>query len=182
MKPNPWITHHSKTIFNNPWIELTEHDVTNPGGGKNLYGKVHFKNYALGVVALDEEMNTWLVGQWRYPLNAYSWEIPMGGGLLEHDRLDSAKKELKEETGITARNWKEVTKIHLPNSVSDEVGYGYLAQNLTFGETEFEETEDLEIKKLPFREAVQMCIDGEITDSLSVATILKLGRRLDSIS
>lgn len=170
---NPWITHSTTHIFDNPWIEVTEHNVTNPGGGLSLYGKVHFKNYALGILALDEEQNTWLVGQWRYPLNEYSWELPMGGGPLEEDRLYSAQKELQEETGIKAAEWSEITKIHLSNSVSDEVGYGYLAQGLTFGETAFEETEDLTIRKLPFAEAVRMCLIGEITDSLSVATILK---------
>jgi ADP-ribose pyrophosphatase len=169
---NPWITHSTTEIFDNPWIEVTEHDVTNPGGGKSLYGKVHFKGYALGILALDEEMNTWIVGQWRYPLNEYSWELPMGGGPLDEDKLASAKKELREETGITATKWKEISKIHLSNSVTDEVGYGYLAQRLTFGETAFEETEDITIKKLPFKDAVEMCLNGEITDSLSVATIL----------
>ena len=170
---NPWITHKTIEIFDNPWIEVTEHEVTNPGGGASLYGKVHFKNYAIGILALDEEMNTWLVGQWRYPLNEYSWELPMGGGPLDEDKLESAKKELKEETGISARHWEEITKIHLSNSVTDEVGYGYLATGLTFGETAFEETEDLTIRKIPFSEAVRMCMNGEITDSLSVATILK---------
>ena len=170
---NPWITHKTIEIFDNPWIEVTEHEVTNPGGGASLYGKVHFKNYAIGILALDEEMNTWLVGQWRYPLNEYSWELPMGGGPLHEDMLESAKKELREETGISATHWEEITKIHLSNSVSDEVGYGYLAKGLTFGETEFEETEDLTIKKLPFSAVVEMCMKGEITDSLSVATILK---------
>jgi len=178
MNKNPWITHTSKTMYQNPWIEVTEHEVTNPGGGKNLYGKVHFKNYALGILALDEQMNTWLVGQWRYPLNEYSWELPMGGGPLDQDRLESAKKELKEETGITATHWQEITKIHLSNSVTDEVGYGYLAQGLTFEETAFEETEDLEIRKLPLKEAVNMCLNGEITDSLSVATILAYAAKI----
>jgi 8-oxo-dGTP pyrophosphatase MutT (NUDIX family) len=170
---NPWITHSTTHIFDNPWIEVTEHQVTNPGGGRSLYGKVHFKGYAIGILALDEQMNTWLVGQWRYPLNEYSWELPMGGGPLDEDRLISAKRELKEETGISATSWAEITKIHLSNSVSDEVGYGFLAKNLKFGETSFEETEELTIKKLPFEEAVKMCLNGEITDSLSVATILK---------
>lgn len=172
MNKNPWITHSSETMYDNPWIEVTEHEVTNPGGGKSLYGKVHFKNRAIGILALDEEQNTWLVGQWRYPLGEYSWELPMGGGPLDEDKLASAKKELKEETGIMARHWQQIIKIHLSNSVSDEEGYGYLATGLTFGETAFEETEDLEIRKLPLAEAVRMCLDGRITDSLSVATIL----------
>ncbi|WP_436514930.1 NUDIX domain-containing protein [Ekhidna sp. To15] len=175
---NPWITHSSKEIYSNPWIELTEHDVTNPGGGKSLYGKVHYKNWALGIVPLDENQNTWLVGQFRYTLDEYSWEIPMGGGPLEISKLESAQRELKEETGLTAKKWTEICKIHTSNSVTDEIGIAYLAEELTEGETAFEETEDLQIKKLPFKEAVLMCDRGEITDSLSVAAIYRLSRIL----
>lgn len=177
---NPWKTHTSKDIYSNPWITLSEHDVTNPGGGKSLYGKVHYKNLALGIIPLDQEQNTWLVGQYRYTLDEYSWEIPMGGGSLEIDKLDSAKRELKEETGLTATNWVEIIKIHTSNSVTDEVGYAYLAQGLTEGETEFDETEQLAIRKLPFLDAVKMCDRGEITDSLSVAAIYRLERMLNS--
>ncbi len=176
---NPWITHSSKDIYENPWIKLTEHDVTNPGGGKSLYGKVHYKNWALGIIPLDEEHDTWLVGQYRYTLDEYGWEIPMGGGLLDIPRLESAKRELKEETGLTAGKWTEICKIHTSNSVTDEVGYAYLAEDLSQGETEFEETEDLQIKKLPFKEALSMCDKGEITDSLSVAAIYRLARILN---
>jgi len=175
---NPWITHATREIYSNPWIALTEHDVTNPGGGKSLYGKVHFKAYAIGIIPLDEHQNTWLVGQHRYPLNEFSWEIPMGGGPLEISKLESAKRELKEETGLTAEKWTDLCKIHLSNSVSDEEGYAFLAEGLTQGETEFEETEKLEIKKVPFREAVEMCDEGKITDSLSVAAIYRLARKL----
>jgi len=176
---NPWITHATREIYDNNWICLTEHDVTNPGGGKSLYGKVHFKAFALGIIPLDKDNNTWLVGQHRYPLNEYSWEIPMGGGSLDLPRLDSAKRELKEETGLSAANWTPLCKIHLSNSVSDEVGYAYLAQDLTQGETEFEETEKLDVKKLPFETVVGMCDEGEITDSLSVAAIYRLARILN---
>ena len=175
---NPWITHATREIYSNPWIALTEHDVTNPGGGKSLYGKVHFKAYAIGIIPLDEQQNTWLVGQHRYPLSEYSWEIPMGGGALDVSRLESAKRELKEETGLSAKQWAELCKIHLSNSVSDEVGYAYLAQELEEGETEFEETEWLDIMKLPFRDTITMCEKGEITDSLSVAAIYRLARQL----
>lgn len=177
---NPWITHSSKTIYDNPWITLTEHDVTNPGGGKSLYGKVHYKNWALGIIPLDEELNTWLVGQYRYTLDVYSWEIPMGGGPLHIPKLESAKRELKEETGLSASRWTEICSIHTSNSVTDEVGFAYLAEELTMGETEFEETEDLKIRKLPFSEAVAMCDRGEITDSLSIAAIYRLERMLSS--
>lgn len=176
---NPWITHSIKEIYTNPWIKVTEHDVTNPGGGKSIYGKVHYNNWALGVIPLDKDQNTWLVGQYRYTLNQYSWEIPMGGGPLEVPLLDSAKRELKEETGLTAGKWTEICKIHTSNSVTDETGFAYLAEELTQGETAFEETEDLKIKKLPFKEALLMCDRGEITDSLSVAAIYRLTRILN---
>jgi 8-oxo-dGTP pyrophosphatase MutT (NUDIX family) len=175
---NPWKTYSSKEIYSNPWITLTEHDVTNPGGGKSIYGKVHYKNLALGIIPLDEELNTWLVGQYRYTLDEYSWEIPMGGGPEGMDKLESAKRELKEETGISADKWTEIIKIHTSNSVTDEVGYAYLAEGLTEGQTSFEETEELEIKKLPLEDAIKMCDAGTITDSLSVAALYKLDRLL----
>ena len=175
---NPWTTHSTKEIYSNPWIRLTEHDVTNPGGGKGIYGKVHYKAFALGIIPLDDNLNTWLIGQYRYPLNEYSWEIPMGGGDLNLPKIESAQRELKEETGLSATKWTELCKIHLSNSVSDEVGYAYLAEGLTLGETEFEETEKLEIKKLPFAEVLQMTEQGKITDSLSVTAIYRLARML----
>lgn len=176
MMKNPWKTHSSQEIYSNPWITLTEHDVTNPGGGKSIYGKVHYKNLALGIIPIDEDGNTWLVGQYRYTLDEYSWEIPMGGGPVGIDKLESAKRELKEETGLTAEKWTELIKIHTSNSVTDEVGYAYLAEELTEGETEFEETEDLQIRKLPIQEAIAMCDRGEITDSLTVAALYRLDR------
>jgi len=176
---NPWTTHNTKEIYENPWIKLTEYDVTNPGGGKGIYGKVHFKGFAIGIIPLDKDQNTWIVGQYRYSLEEYSWEIPMGGGPLHIPKLDSAKRELKEETGLTANKWTEICKIHTSNSVTDESGYGYLAEDLIEGETEFEECEDLAIKKLPFKQVVEMVDKGEITDSLSVATIYRLARMLN---
>ena len=99
---NPWTTLSTDNIYENPWIKLEQHQVINPAGGKGIYGKIHFKNKAIGIVALDENQNTWLVGQHRYPLNEWSWEIPEGGGPLEIDPLESAKRELKEETGLDA--------------------------------------------------------------------------------
>ncbi|MEP4533831.1 MAG: NUDIX hydrolase [Cyclobacteriaceae bacterium] len=166
-------------IYENPWLRLDEDEVINPGGGISHYGKVHFKNLAIAIIPLDEDQNTWIVGQWRYALNEYSWEVPMGGGPLEIDRLESAKRELKEETGLTAKKWTEFMKVHTSNSVTDEVGYAFLAEGLTEGETEFDETEDLEIKKLPFKELHEMALDGRITDGLSIVAILKLGRMLN---
>lgn len=173
---NPWITQHTQTIYENAWIKLEHHDVVIPSGKVGVYGKVCFKNKALGIIPIDSDLNTWLVGQFRYTLNAYSWEIPMGGGPIHEDYLLSAKRELKEETGLTANKWTQVMTIHTSNSVTDEEGFVYLAQELTVGETAFEETEQIEILKLPLVEAVQKVMDGEITDAISIAGLLKVAK------
>ena len=170
---NPWKVLKSRQIYDNAWIKLTEHEVINPSGGQGIYGEVHFKNLAIGIVVLDPAYNTWLVGQYRFPLKAYSWEIPEGGGMPDIDPVLSAKRELQEETGILAAKLTEIQKMHLSNSVSDELAIIYIAQDLQMGVSSPEETEDLEIRKLPFEEAYQMVLNGEITDSMSVAGILK---------
>ena len=171
---NPWKPQTSKEIYDNPWLTLHEDKVINPGGGVSLYGKVNFKNLAIGIIPLDQDNNTWLVGQYRYVPDCYSWEIPMGGGDLNTQPLESAKRELKEETGLIANDWQELMKLHTSNSVSDERGLVYIARDLTQGETEFEETEDLLIQKLSLNEAIERVLNGEITDAISVAGLLKL--------
>ena len=170
---NPWKTLASDVKYDNNWIRLTEHQVINPSGGSGIYGEVHFKNIAIGILPLDENYNTWLVGQYRYPLKAYSWEIPEGGGPFHKAPLESARRELLEETGLSAKNWKEIQRMHLSNSVSDELSIIYVATDLIQGIAMPEETEQLAIKKLPFHEAYQMVQGGTITDSMSVAAILK---------
>lgn len=175
--PNSWKYQSSKNIYDNPWFSLHEDKVINPGGGISHYGKVNFKNLAIGIIPLDENNNTWLVGQYRYVPDCYSWEIPMGGGPLHIDPLDSAKRELKEETGLTAKHWEELIQLHTSNSVTNEHGIVYIAKGLTEGETEFEETEDLKIQKLPLDEAIDRAMCGEITDAISVAGLLKIKLR-----
>lgn len=170
---NPWKTLSKTPIYDNPWITVTEHQVINPSGGNGIYGVVDFKNLAIGIVPLDEDNNTWLVGQFRYTLNEYSWEIPEGGGPHGIDPLDSAKRELLEETGIRAEKWTKLLNLHTSNSVTSEYGVAYIAQGLSFGEASPEETEDLQVKKLPFEEVYQMVMKGEITDALSICSILK---------
>lgn len=170
---NPWKILSSEAKYDNPWINVTEHQVINPAGGRGIYGQVHFKNLAIGILVLDDEGNTFLVGQFRFPLGQYSWEIPEGGGPLTEDPLASARRELKEETGITARSWREIQRMHLSNSVSDELGIIYLAQDLVYGDSAPEETEQLEVRRLPLEEACRMVEDGTITDSLSVAALMK---------
>jgi len=169
-----WKKISSRTIFENDWMQVLEDHVINPGGGENLYGHIQFKNLAVAIIALDDEGNTWLVGQDRYTLGEYSWELPMGGAPLEEPPLDAAKRELQEETGIRATKWKELMRLHPSNSITDELGIAYVATELSFGDTQFEETEDLDIRKLPLTEAVAMALDGKITDAISVAALLRI--------
>ena len=177
LQGNPWRQMSSKSIYENPWLKVEEDEVINPGGGNSCYGKILFKNIAIGIIPLDEDNNTWLVGQYRYVPDCYSWEIPMGGGPLNIDPLESAQRELQEETGLTAQHWEELMQLHTSNSVTDERGVVYIARGLTEGETAFEETEDLQIIKLPLSEAVQYVMSGEITDAISVAALLKLNHQ-----
>ncbi len=171
---NPWQIISQKQVYDNKWISLTEYDVINPNGGKGIYGKVHFKNIAIGIVVLDDKHNTYLVGQFRFAINEYSWEIPEGGGPLDIDPLESAKRELLEETGLVAHEWTAILKMHLSNSVSDEYSIIYLARQLEQHTPMPEEMEQLVVKKLPFEEAWQMVEKGLITDVMSVAAIQKV--------
>ncbi|GAA3999554.1 hypothetical protein GCM10022408_08160 [Hymenobacter fastidiosus] len=179
-KYNPWQQLSSVVHYQNPWISVREDQVVNPTGGRGIYGVVSMKNKALGIVPVDADGNTWLVGQYRYPLNEYSWEIPMGGGPVELDILASAQRELKEETGFTARRWTNIARLHTSNSVTDEEGFVFLAEDLEHGDTEPEETEDLRLWKLPLSQAVQLVMDNRITDAISVAGLLKAERILRS--
>ncbi len=170
---NPWTTLTTKEVYDNPWIRITHREVLNPAGGPGIYGVVHFKNVAIGVIPLDKEGHTWLVGQYRYTLEQYSWEIPEGGGLHGTSPRTAAQRELLEETGITAKHWTPLLEMHLSNSVTDEYGVAYIAQDLTFGKSQPEDTEQLHVRRLPFTEVVEMVMRGEITDALSMVSILK---------
>ena len=170
---NPWTILSEEEKYNNAWIQVTEYSVINPSGNKGIYGKVHFKNHAIGVVPLDEDLNTYLVGQYRFPLNQYSWEIPEGGCPLDEERIVAAQRELLEETGLKAKHWQRILDMYLSNSVCDEDATVYVATGLSQHEAVPEETEQLVIKKLPFDEVFAMVQRGEITDSLSVSAILQ---------
>ena len=173
-RKNPWKTLKTSKIYTNPWIDVHHDEVITPGGNSGIYGKVHYKNIAVGVIPLDEEGHTYIVGQYRYVLDTYSWEITEGGSPIGIDPLISAQRELEEETGITATSWQQIMHLHTSNSVCDEEAFIFLARDLSLGPASPEDTEELEVKKLPFVEVVKMVHRGEITDAMSVAAILKL--------
>lgn len=168
-----WKTKSSTCIYENPWIKVSHEEVITPKGTDGIYGVVHFKNTAVGVLPIDEDGNTWLVRQSRYTLNQYTWEIPEGGCPQGESPLAAAQRELEEEVGLLARNWQELMTMHLSNSVCDEVAIVYVARDLFAGVQQLEETEDIEFKKLPLQEAIAMVKRGEITDAISVAALLR---------
>jgi len=176
---NPWQTHSIKEVYENPWITVSHREVTAPTGQAGIYGKVHFKNSAVAVVPIDEEGNTWLVGQYRYTLDQYTWEIPEGGGSAHEDNLSVAKRELREETGIAASTWTQLLELHTSNSVTDEYAIAFVAQGLSFGHAEPDDTEVLKIKKVPLSTAIDMAMDGRITDGLAMACLMKIQLLID---
>jgi 8-oxo-dGTP pyrophosphatase MutT (NUDIX family) len=170
----PWTTLSVRKVYGNPWLDLWEERCLDPSGKPALYGKVSFRAKAVGIIPIAENGDTWLVGQHRYCLNQYSWEIPMGGSPHHLPVLEGAQRELREETGLSARRWEQILFLHTSNSVTDEEGYVFTAEDLEHGEPEFESTENITIRRLPAQEALAMVMAGEITDAVSVAGLLKL--------
>ena len=175
---NPWRTLGSREVYVNPWIRVREDHVIRADGRPGIYGVVEFQNYALGIVPVSDDGNTWLVGQWRYPLGLYSWEIPEGGGPIAVPLLESAQRELSEEAGIAASRWTDLGLFHLSNSVTNEAGRIFLAQGLTVGHAEPEGDEVLTLRRLPFSEAHAMAMDGRITDGVSIIGLTRAARYL----
>jgi 8-oxo-dGTP pyrophosphatase MutT (NUDIX family) len=171
--PNPWVNKSCEVKYENPWIKVVENKVLNPAGNEGIYGVVHFKTNAVAIIPLDEHYNTWIVGQYRYPLDSYEWEIPEGGCPLGTLPLDTAKRELHEEVGLKAEHYEMILEMQLSNSTSDEISYSYVAKGLSYIGEEPEEDEQLIIRKLPFEEVFQMVMRGEIRDGLAVASVLK---------
>lgn len=175
MPKKNWKTLSKKEVYDNPWINVSEHQVLNPNGGSGIYGVVHFKNLAIGIIPVSKDGYTWIVGQNRYPFDSkFTWEIIEGGGPLNIDPIESAKRELLEEAGLIAKKWTLLQEMELSNSATTEVAKIYIAEDLTKGERAPEETELLTIKKIKLSALRDMVLSGEIKDSLSVAGVLRL--------
>lgn len=167
----PWTRHTRRVAYENPWITIWHDEVIRPDGEPGIYGVVHFANLAVGVLALDDAGRVPLVGQHRYALDRYSWEIPEGGVPAGESALDGARRELREETGVEAADWIELCRSHLSNSVSDEEAVLYLATGLTHGVATPEGTESLAVRWVPFDEVLAMTLDGRITDALTLLAV-----------
>jgi ADP-ribose diphosphatase len=177
---NPWKTLSSRLVYENPWIRVREDQVLRPDGQPGIYGVVEFKNRAVGVLPVEDDGSVWLVGQYRYPLDLYSWEIPEGGSPASESPEGTALRELREETGLAAGRLELISASHLSNSVCDEIAYIFRATELTHGQSMPEGTEELHAKRVSWDEAWEMLRRGEITDSMSVIALLyEAVRRLE---
>jgi len=172
---NPWKTKATRIPFENPWFRVVQNDVINPSGGAGEYTYVEFKSRAVSVIPIDDQNHTWLVGQFRYAMNSYEWEIPAGGAPMEELPLECAQRELAEETGLHATHWDLILDgLQLSNSITTERAYTYVARGLSQHVAAPEETEQLCLRRLPLEEAIEMAIDGTIRDGFSVVSLMKL--------
>ncbi len=169
----PWRVTGQAELHDNPWYRLVHYKAIAPTGRPADYYLQEYKNVAVGVLALHEDGTLWLVGQWRFPFHDYSWELPEGGAPMDEAPLDGAKRELREEAGLEAADWRLILTLQLSNSTSDEVAYGYLATDLSPAMAEPDETEALAVARVPFREALKAAVEGRIQDAITVAILLR---------
>lgn len=169
----PWQRGPARPVYENPWMALTAYDAIAPTGVPADYTVVHFKNLAIAILPLHADGTVTLVGQNRFPHGDYVWEIPEGGGALNANPLDSAKRELREETGLQAGGWMEILRLQMSNSITDERAVGFLATDLTDGDIDPDPTEDIVRVRIPFPDALEAVASGDIVDALTVAMLLR---------
>jgi 8-oxo-dGTP pyrophosphatase MutT (NUDIX family) len=169
----PWTRRSAREVYANPWLKVTEFDAVAPTGKEALYGVVHFRNHAVGVLPLHDDGTVTLVGQHRFVSGDYSWELPEGGSPLGVDPLETARRELAEEAGLAAREWRQVLTFELSNSVTDERGFGYVATGLHPASGTLDDTEVIRLARVPFREALDAALAGHMTDMITVALLLR---------
>jgi 8-oxo-dGTP pyrophosphatase MutT (NUDIX family) len=176
----PWTRRSRAVVYDNPWITIWHDEVARPDGSPGIYGVVHFANLAVGAVVLDDEDRVLLVGQHRYTLDAYSWELPEGGVPDGEPAVDGARREVREETGVEADGWREIVRFHLSNSISDEAGVLFAARARIHGTPSPEPSEELQIRWVPFDEALAMTTDGRITDAMTIMGLQRVA--LDGVA
>jgi 8-oxo-dGTP pyrophosphatase MutT (NUDIX family) len=179
----PWTRLAGREVYENPWIRVREDQVLHPDGSRGIYGTIHYKHTAVGVVAIDSQGRVILVGQHRYPFDLYFWELPEGGCPIAGEGAElpavSAARELREETGFTAARWDYLGPFVLSNSTSNEAGHLYLARDLSPGPAQPDPSERIEVKAVDFREAFRMAMEGEITESITVMGLARARHFLD---
>lgn len=171
---NPWRRLSRKVAYENPWIEVRHDEVIRPDGLPGIYGVVHFRNRAVGVVPMDSRDRVLLVGQFRYTMDRYSWEIPEGGSPLDEDPEAAARRELAEETGYVGGEWRELCRAELSNSVTDESTILFVATALEEGPASPEGTEQLQLRWVAFEEAMAMIARGELRDAMTILALQAL--------
>lgn len=177
---NPWITHRSTEDYSNGYVRIVRNEVTHPNGRPGTYTVVHFRRAAVAIIPVDQHGYTWLVGQFRYAHNRYEWEVPEGGAEPDETPEACAHRELQEEAGLLAGKLTSFLEMQLSNSVTDEVSHSFLATDLTPTAKSPDDSEQLAVHRLPLNEAIQMALNGEIRDALSVASLLKLNYLIES--
>ena len=180
VKIGPWTRLSSREVYANPWIQVREDQILRPNGSPGIYGVVHMRNISVGVVPIDARGRVVLVGQHRYTMDAYTWELPEGNANPgEGSMQEAAARELREETGFSAARWDFLGLIQISNSVTDDIGHLFLARDLTEGNAEPDPTEDLAVKVVDLAEAHRMAMEGELTESLTVAGLARAVHFLD---
>jgi 8-oxo-dGTP pyrophosphatase MutT (NUDIX family) len=175
---NPWTTLSTEPRFEDDFVRVDDHRVINPAGREANYGVVHFKNIGLRILPVDAEGQTFLVGQYRYGADYFSWEFPAGNQDPGEDSRDGAKRELREEIGQIATEWLDLAEIVPSGSITDQRERSYVAWDLHKAEQDLDEQEAIRVKRLPFAEAVRMAVSGEIRDAGSIVALLLIDAKL----